>query len=72
MAKQSLLLVDGDVKSLRVLEVSLRKAGFNVTTAVSGLDALGKVETADGGGHIEPRLPQRYFEDAERFDVTVD
>ena len=46
MAKQSLLLVDGDVKSLRVLEVSLRKAGFNVTTAVSGLDALGKVETA--------------------------
>ena len=46
MAKQSLLLVDGDVKSLRVLEVSLRKAGFNVTTAVSGLDALSKVETA--------------------------
>ena len=46
MAKQSLLLVDGDVKSLRVLEVSLRKAGFNVTTAISGLDAMGKVETA--------------------------
>ena len=34
MAKQSLLLVDGDTKSLRVLEVSLKKAGFNVTTAV--------------------------------------
>ena len=31
MAKQSLLLVDGDAKSLRVLEVSLKKAGFNVT-----------------------------------------
>ena len=46
MAKQSLLLVDGDVKSLRVLEVSLRKAGFNVTTAINGVDALGKVETA--------------------------
>src|SRR5262245_32666940 len=46
MAKQSLLLVDGDTKSLRVLEVSLKKAGFNVTTAVSGLDALGKVDTA--------------------------
>ncbi|RMH41493.1 MAG: response regulator, partial [Deltaproteobacteria bacterium] len=46
MAKQSLLLVDGDVKSLRVLEVSLKKAGFNVTTATSGADALKKVQTA--------------------------
>jgi CheY-like chemotaxis protein len=46
MAKQSLLLVDSDTKSLRVLEVSLKKAGFNVTTAVNGQDALGKVETA--------------------------
>jgi DNA-binding response OmpR family regulator len=46
LAKQSLLLVDGDTRSLRVLEVSLKKAGFNVTTAVSGIDALGKVETA--------------------------
>jgi hypothetical protein len=26
-----LLLVDGDTRSLRVLEVSLRKAGFTVT-----------------------------------------
>jgi CheY-like chemotaxis protein len=46
VAKQSLLLVDGDTKSLRVLEVSLKKAGFNVTTAVNGQDALAKVETA--------------------------
>ena len=46
MAKQSLLLVDGDTKSLRVLEVSLKKAGFNVTIATSGVDALAKVETA--------------------------
>ena len=46
MAKQSLLLVDGDARSLRVLEVSLKKAGFNVTTAVSGKDALDKVQTA--------------------------
>jgi CheY-like chemotaxis protein len=46
VAKQSLLLVDGDTKSLRVLEVSLKKAGFNVTTAVNGMDALAKVETA--------------------------
>jgi DNA-binding response OmpR family regulator len=46
VAKQSLLLVDGDTKSLRVLEVSLKKAGFNVTTALNGADALSKVETA--------------------------
>jgi CheY-like chemotaxis protein len=46
LAKQSLLLVDGDTKSLRVLEVSLKKAGFNVTTAVNGRDAVEKVETS--------------------------
>jgi len=40
LAKQHLLLVDGDPKSLRVMEVSLRKAGFTVTTAVNGRDAL--------------------------------
>ncbi len=40
MAKQHLLLVDGDPKSLRVMEVSLKKAGFSVTTAADGKDAL--------------------------------
>jgi len=40
VSKQSLLLVDGDPRSLRVLEVSLKKAGFNVTTAINGKDAL--------------------------------
>jgi CheY-like chemotaxis protein len=44
MAKQHLLLVDGDAKSLRVMEVSLKKAGFQVTTAIHGKDALEKVE----------------------------
>ncbi len=44
MSKQSLLLVDGDTRSLRVLEVSLRKAGFSVTPAVSVGDALEKLE----------------------------
>jgi ActR/RegA family two-component response regulator len=33
MARQNLLLVDGDVRHLRVLEVSLRKAGFSITSA---------------------------------------
>jgi CheY-like chemotaxis protein len=44
LAKQHLLLVDGDPKSLRVMEVSLKKAGFSVTTAVNGRDALEKCE----------------------------
>ncbi|MEL7304403.1 MAG: response regulator [Myxococcota bacterium] len=43
MAKKNLLLVDNDPKSLRVMEVSLRKNGFSVTTAVNGVDALEKV-----------------------------
>ena len=47
MAKQHLLLVDGDPKSLRVMEVSLKKAGFSVTTAIHGRDALEKC-------HISP------------------
>ena len=46
MSKQSLLLVDGDPRSQRVLEVSLKKAGFNVTTAVHGEDALEKIALA--------------------------
>ncbi len=44
MAKQKLLLVDADPRSVRVLEVSLKKAGYSVTTARDGLDALQKVE----------------------------
>jgi len=44
VAKQHLLLVDPDAKSLRVMEVSLKKAGFSVTTATNGKDALDKVQ----------------------------
>jgi len=43
VSRQSLLLIDGDAKSLRVMEVSLRKAGYSVTTAIHGADALEKV-----------------------------
>jgi len=46
LAKQHLLLVDGDPKSLRVMEVSLRKAGFTVTTAGHGRDALERCEAS--------------------------
>ncbi len=45
MAKQKLLLVDADPRSVRVLEVSLKKAGYSVTTATDGLDALVKIES---------------------------
>ena len=44
VSKQTLLLVDGDTRSLRVLEVSLRKAGFTVTPAPTVKDALDKLE----------------------------
>ena len=45
MAKKKILLVDADQRSLRVLEVSLRKAGYNVTSAQDGVLALEMVET---------------------------
>ncbi|HEX9507192.1 MAG TPA: DUF4388 domain-containing protein, partial [Myxococcales bacterium] len=44
MAKQQLLVVDSDARNLRVMEVSLKKAGFTVTTAIHGKDALEKVQ----------------------------
>ncbi len=44
LAKQTLLLVDADPRSVRVLEVSLKKSGFSVTTAADGQDALSKIE----------------------------
>ena len=44
MAKQQLLLVDSDPRGVRVLEVSLKKAGYTVTTAKDVEDALAKVE----------------------------
>jgi CheY-like chemotaxis protein len=45
-SKHRLLLVDGDPKSLRVLEVSLKKAGFEVVTATQGAEALGALQGA--------------------------
>ena len=46
VAKKSLLLVDADSKSLRMLEVSLRKCGFSVTTAIHVADAHDKLKHA--------------------------
>lgn len=46
MAKQTLLLVDADAKSARVLEVSLRKAGYSVTHVKSAAEALDAIDIA--------------------------
>lgn len=44
MAKKKILLVDADPRSMRVVEVSLRKAGYNVTCAEDGQAALDIIE----------------------------
>ena len=65
MSKQSLLLVDGDTRSLRVLEVSLRKAGFTVTPAESVQDALDKLEL-----HAPDLIiSETTFADGDGFDL---
>ncbi len=43
MPKTQLLVVDADKRSLAVMEVSLRDAGFSVTGATDGQDALNKL-----------------------------
>lgn len=50
MARQNLLIVDSDVRNRRVLEVSLRKAGFSITAAGTAEEALEFV------AHAEPDL----------------
>ena len=47
MAKRNLLLVDSDPRSLRVLEVSLRKAGYSVTTSADVDGALELTELTE-------------------------
>ena len=52
MAKQHLLIVDADPKSLRVLEVSLKKAGYSVAKAEMWADGqrLLSLETGAAAG----------------------
>ncbi len=50
MARQNLLIVDSDLRNRRVLEVSLRKAGFSITAAESAEEALEFL------AHAEPDL----------------
>ena len=44
VASQTLLLVDSDARSMRMLEVSLRKAGYDVEMARDGEEALAAME----------------------------
>ncbi len=64
MARQNLLLVDGDARHLRVLEVSLRREGFSITSAESSLQGLQYLETA------EPDLiiSDTHLSDGDGFD----
>lgn len=47
MSKRKLLLVDGDARSRRVLEVSLRSEGFAVATASEGGEALARCSAVE-------------------------
>jgi DNA-binding response OmpR family regulator len=65
VTKHTLLLIDGDARSLRVLEVSLRNSGFVVTTAETVADAVERLAS---------RLPdliisETRFEDGNGFDL---
>ena len=46
MTRHTLLLVDNDTQHSRVIEVSLRKSGYEVVSARDGADALAKIESA--------------------------
>jgi DNA-binding response OmpR family regulator len=46
LAKHHLLLVEREAKTRRLLKVSLEQAGYSVTTARDGADALAKLELA--------------------------
>lgn len=58
MAKQNLLLVDADSRSLRVLEVSLRKSGYSVAACSDAAGALEMMELSQPDLIIsDTRLP---------------
>ncbi len=80
MAKRQLLLVDADPRSVRVLEVSLKKAGYSVTTASDGADALAKIQYSTPDLVLtDTKLPRldgydlvrRLKEDADHGNIPV-
>ncbi len=60
MARQNLLIIDGEARNRKVLEVSLRKAGFSITPAESAEEALEFLQHAEPDLIIsDTRLPSR-------------
>ncbi|MFL5422422.1 MAG: PleD family two-component system response regulator, partial [Myxococcales bacterium] len=49
MPKHNLLVADPDPRSLRLLELALRRAGFGVATASDGGEALRRIQRASPG-----------------------
>jgi CheY-like chemotaxis protein len=47
VAKKKILIVDADLRSARVIEVSLRQAGYNVALVDDGVSALEAVDAQD-------------------------
>lgn len=74
MAKQNLLIVDADSRSLKVLEVSLRKAGYSVTTCASAEEALETVALSKPDLILsDTRLPKMDgFELVRRLRATAE
>ena len=58
MAKANILLVDADARSARLLEVSLKQAGYNVTLTRDGARALEAIAASEPALIItDTRLP---------------
>ncbi|MGB5220645.1 MAG: DUF4388 domain-containing protein, partial [Polyangiales bacterium] len=66
MAKQNLLVVDADPRSLRVLEVSLRNAGYNV----AGCPSVGKAFEILHANKPDLILSDTSFSDMNGFDFV--
>ena len=66
MAKQNLLVVDADPRSLRVLEVSLRNAGYNV----AGCPSVGKAFEILHANKPDLILSDTTFSDMNGFDFV--
>ena len=59
MSTRKILVVDSDPRSLRVLEASLKQAGFHIVCASDALDALASVDASPPDLVLaDTRLPQ--------------
>jgi len=70
--KRHLLLVDDEPRALRLLEVSLRRAGFDVTAVPCGADALARLYQAKGQVVRAREAYRTYLRLAPRGKYAVD